>query len=162
MGAWGAGYFENDLTCDALPYYLEQTEPFSCQLKTVQDVLDNSEYLEVDDCAALVVIAILQIGLGGDWVKRTESLKEMYVAQITDFVDSHQAEWDESWANFKDGEGRRLVQLTSLCLEKCLDPKISEDAELWGETEYFDEWKQSITDLIDELNDINDKYRLSE
>ncbi len=127
MGAWGAGNFDNDTAWD-WAHALEEAHDLSLVEEAIGRVLEaGNGYLDAPDAeeaiAAAEVIARLQ-GNPGDYAEKVDE-----------------------WVNEnKFAVPAELAKKTHTALERILGAD-SELAELWGESESFDEWKASVDDL---------------
>ncbi len=127
MGAWGAGSFDNDTACD-WAYDLNETDDLSLVEEAIERVLEaGGDYLEAPDAeealAASEVIARLQ-GNAGDLAEKVDA----WVSENPLTVPAE------------------LARKSHAAIERILGAE-SELAELWGESESFDEWQASVTGL---------------
>ncbi len=126
MGAWGAGNFDNDTAWD-WAHALEEAHDLSLVEEAIGRVLEAGGYLDAPDAeeaiAAAEVIARLQ-GNPGDYAEKV----------------------DEWVSENKFAVSAELAKKSHTALERILGAD-SELAELWGESESFDEWKAAVTDL---------------
>jgi len=130
MGAWGTGIFDNDTACD-WAYTLEESDDLSVVEQTLEKVISAGfEYLEAPEAeealAAAEVIARLQ-GNYGDRNAYTEIIDKWVLGRALRV-------------------SPELVRKTLLAIERVLT-EPSELVELWKESEDFDAWKASISNL---------------
>jgi len=130
MGAWGTGIFDNDTACD-WAYTLEESDDLSVVEESLEKVISaGSEYLEAPDAeealAAAEVIARLQ-GNYGDRNAYTETI--------------------DKWVSERELKvSPELARKALSAIERVLT-EPSEILELWNESEEFDAWKASISNL---------------
>ncbi len=127
MGAWGVGSFENDRACD-WAYDLEETDDLSLVEDALERVLiAGADYLDVHDAeealAASEVIARLQGNFGE------------YSELVDDWVNAN-----------KLAVPSELARKSHAAIDRIAGAQ-SELAELWEESESFDEWKESVAEL---------------
>lgn len=170
MGAWGAGYFDSDMSCDCWAELKHENTENALELiiTYLQNVVNNNSYIEVDETDAAIVCSLLVIVLftNYNWINESFTEKDIpkYVQEELEiFLNRYQKNWDENYKNkqieieIKISEQKEVVsipKLANLSLKQVLNPKISESCELWVETEYYDEWKQRIQILVDKLEQI--------
>lgn len=127
MGAWGAGTFENDTALDWV-WELEETSDLSVVEAALQRVLSvDGEYLEAGDAeealAAIEVIARLQGNSG----------------EPNDDIDN--------WVSANNLQvPPELAKKSHAAIERILGAD-SELAELWEDSDSFEEWKASVAGL---------------
>ena len=163
MGAWGTGYFDNDMACDCWAELKhEKTENALDQLlSNLKTVAENNSYIENDETESIIVCSLLIIMFSfNNWINEMFNEKDIpkYIQEeINQFLIRYQKDWDENYKNKRieigneESKSLTIPQLANLSLQKVLNPKISEACELWEETNYYDEWKQRIQILIDKL-----------
>ncbi len=130
MGAWGAGSFDNDTACD-WSYDLEETDDLSLVEDALERVLEaGDEYLDAMDAeealAAAEVIARLQGNFGE---------KNAYTEPVDEWVAANPLPVSPELAKRSHAVIERIVG------------SESELAELWEESESFDEWKAAVAEL---------------
>jgi hypothetical protein len=130
MGAWGAGSFDNDTACD-WSYDLEETDDLSLIENALGRVLDaRDEYLDAMDAeealAAAEVIARLQGNFGE---------KNAYTEPVDEWVAENPLTVTPE-----------LAKKSHAAIERIMGAQ-SELAELWEESESFDEWKAAVAEL---------------
>jgi Domain of unknown function (DUF4259) len=135
MGTWGIGVFENDAACDWV-YELEKVNDLSVIERALDEVLNvGAEYLDsheaVEALAAAEVIARLKgnpgIGCG-------------YTETVDQWVETNRLTPPQA-----------LIEKSLKAIERVLF-RPSELLELWGETEYFITWEESVKDLSKRLS----------
>jgi hypothetical protein len=132
MGTWGSGSFEND---DALDWVaeLEETEDLSAIIRALDAILDSSDgYLEAPDCAAALAAAEIVAALEGN---PSPSLPD----EIIQWVYAHNHLTIGTDTVSKTQAAVKLVLLGS------------ELQELWEEADAFEEWRDTVTELLDRL-----------
>jgi hypothetical protein len=135
MGTWGIGTFENDTACD-WAYELEKVKDLSVIERALDEVLNvGAEYLDsheaVEALAAAEVIARLKgnpgIGCG-------------YTETVDQWVETNRL-----------APPQALIEKSLKAIERVLF-RPSELLELWGETEDFTVWEESVKDLSKRLS----------
>jgi Domain of unknown function (DUF4259) len=135
MGTWGIGSFENDIACDWV-YELEKVNDLSVIERALDEVLNvGEEYLDsheaVEALAAAEVIARLKgnpgIGCG-------------YTETVDQWVETNRLIPPQA-----------LIEKSLKVIERVLF-RPSELVELWGESEYFNAWEESVKDLSKRLS----------
>lgn len=130
MGAWSHEPFGNDDAADWV-YELENAQDDAVLAKVFESAIENKdEYLEADDASVIVAAVEVIAKLLG---KGTQ--EDAYTAQI------------DEWVNTVN------IEPSPELLEKArtaLDLVLSDDSELnelWGETEYYGDWRANIDAL---------------
>jgi hypothetical protein len=138
MGAWGCGSFEND---DALDWVieLEQTKDLSVIVHALDEIISGiGDYLDATDCANALAAAETVAGLAG---RPGPALPE----EITHWVSERHAE---------AAQDRQIVDETARYqARRAINAVLSESElkELWEETDDFEHWKATVTDLLERL-----------
>lgn len=141
MGAFGVYVFDEDMACDALAASLSLKTPFEHILEQFNSVI-NDEYLEIDECGytetyAVLIIALKDIKLIEQMTD--EQLGKPYRENVYKFVEQNK----EAWGTV---DKQLYCDTAKKALEAVLGEK-SEARELWGETEYIDDWIKVVKDL---------------
>ncbi|WP_394695158.1 DUF4259 domain-containing protein [Pseudoxanthomonas japonensis] len=134
MGTWGTGSFEND---DAADFMIDVLD--SGDLSLIREVLDNvltsTEYVEAPDAALAIVaaeIAAAALGRATLAAQQEDGLAD-WLARIRPTIDDD------------------LRQQAVNALRRIL-AENSELRELWEDTEDFQNWKATVTDLEQQLH----------
>lgn len=128
MGAWGLGNFDNDMAGD-WAYGLEGCNDLSV-IETAINAVFEDDYIDSDiGCEALAAIDVLAR------LKGKFSVKNSYTEEVDAWVASVNVE--------PSGE---LIEKALKVLELVVG-ESSELAELWGESEEFDDWKAGVESL---------------
>lgn len=134
MGAWGFGVFDNDSSCDFIMELYEESD-ITARIKNVFDtVINEKEYIELDDAAAAwVCLSILD-------------------KKLNDFdYDCPDIEYDEIIERAVTDELKNLTDSAKLAAD-CIVSDISELNELIGECEDdYDMWKSSVMEIKERL-----------
>jgi len=134
MGAWGHEIFEDDTTCDFVYEIAESDDPIQMLSNTFSNALNTKEYLEFDECCAVLVSAatVDTIVNGTHHPSETESFRE--------FVEAN-----------KSLPVENLKQSAAKALDKVLG-EHSELNELWRENEEdYSKWKNVVLQLKERL-----------
>jgi hypothetical protein len=126
MGAWGIKNFENDSALDWLGDFSENQNAEFIE-ETLLVVLENEDYLEVDDCsyalAAAEILAALNHHKSSDFPEEgLEEILSIHVENLTEL--------------------KELAKTTILKIKS-----NSELKELWEESEEYDQWVAVLDDL---------------
>jgi len=135
MGTWAIDAFGNDDACD-WTYELEKVNDLSL-VEAALDVVINSGEEGVESSEATEAIAAIEViaRLQGNWGKRSA-----YSERLDKWVE-----------NNKIQPSTDLVQKAHLAIA-CILSDNSELNELWQETEDYEDWLASITDLKNRVN----------
>jgi hypothetical protein len=135
MGTWAVDAFGNDDACD-WTYELEKVNNLSLVEATLDAVLNSGEE-GVESSEATEAIAAIEViaRLQGNWGKRSA-----YSEKLDRWVE-----------NNKIQPSTDLVQKAHLAIEHILADN-SELNELWQETEEYEDWLASITDLKNRID----------
>src|SRR5215475_11533936 len=134
MGAWGTGVFDNDTACD-WAYGLKETSDLSLIESAFDKVLNiGGEYLDAGDAEEALAAAEAVARLKGNWGSRDI---------CTEVMDS----WVETT---RLTPPPALIEKALKAIERLLSGP-SELLELWGETEDFTAWEESVKDLSKRL-----------
>ena len=119
MGAWGAGYFDSDMSCDCWAELKHENTENALELiiTYLQNVVNNNSYIEVDETDAAIVCSLLVIVLftNYNWINETFTKKiflNMFKKNLK-FFKSLSKNWDENYKNkqieikIKIGEQKR-------------------------------------------------------
>lgn len=133
MGAWGYGSFEND---DAADFLVDARD--SGDLSLIREVLDNvltsTEYVEAPDASrAIAATEIVAAAMGRPTAaaQQEDGLRQ-WLARIRPTIDPDLA------AQAREALARILA-------------RDSELRELWEETDEFSEWRESVTEIVRQL-----------
>lgn len=132
MGAWGIGSFEND---DALDWVidLEEAKNFQILADAFEIVLDQKDnQADAHDCTVAICAAEVAAGLLGN---PADDLPD----EVLEWLDGRP---DPSTALVKMAQGSLIVVLEN-----------SELKLLWEETDEFEEWRDTIYDLQERLEE---------
>lgn len=133
MGAWGIGVFEDDSALDVL----DEFEGFGNPIGFMHDAFKNvnkNNYLEYDDCINVLVSAALIDSV----VNSTE------YEMLTE-------EYNHILTSIKNLEISSLKPDAVKALERVIS-NSSELNELWEESDYYDNWKSNILEMITRLS----------
>jgi hypothetical protein len=134
MGAWGTGIFDNDTACDWI-YDLEETNDLSLIESTLDKVIDvGAEYLDADEAQEALAAAEAVARLKRNWGIRnsyTETLDKW--VKTTGLIPT-----------------QALIEKALKAVERVISGP-SELLELWGESNEFTVWEESIKDLLKRL-----------
>ncbi|NOQ35874.1 MAG: DUF4259 domain-containing protein [Methylococcaceae bacterium] len=130
MGAWGVGNFENDTACD-WGYELEQSDDLSFVNRTIQQILeDNGNYLDADlACKGLAAIETIVRLMG------KQSEQSAYSEAVDNWVKTHPLNVDD------DSKINAIKAIERILAHE------SELAELWEETDEYQDWIIAVTEL---------------
>ena len=137
MGAWGCGIFENDTALDFI-YELSEEKDLKSLFKKIFNRVVKADYLDQDEgCNVLVAGALINSINNKDkyvelFEEYNELMKKIQTSKLTDLVDDC------------------LASIKIAISEK------SELKELWEESDYFDEWKNEVLELH---NDLEKSYK---
>ena len=127
MGAWGTGSFENDTALDWV-YELEEADDLSILADAFDALLEEEgNYLDEYDCEIAICAADVVAGLMGN-------------------SDGALPDEVRAWIETQPKPPRTLVADGLKSLEAIL--KDSGLKELWEETDYYDEWRGSVLDIV--------------
>ena len=130
MGAWSHEPFGNDDAAD-WGYELENAQDDAVLAKVFESAIENKdEYLEADDASVIIAAVEVVAKLLG---KGTQA--DAYTAQIDEWVNTVKIE-----------PSLELLEKARTALDLVLSDD-SELNELWGETEYYDDWCANIAAL---------------
>lgn len=130
MGAWGTGIFDNDTACD-WAYALEDASDLSLIESALDKVLNiGAEYLDADEAQEALAAAEAVARLKGNW-----GIRDSY----TETMDK----WVEATGLIPS---QALIEKALKAIERVLSGP-SELLELWGESEEFTVWEESVKDL---------------
>ena len=132
MGAWGYNIFENDSALDFI-WEIEEAEDCLGLITEVFTLGISADYLDEDDCSnILTAAAVIDSALFK-----------------TEYNDAEGA-FDEIVEKIDVKTASKLKNLAASALEAVLGEK-SELRDLWSESPDYDNWKKSITDIIERL-----------
>lgn len=132
MGAWDTGSFDNDDALDWV-YELEEADDLSILSDAFEAVLEEEEnYLDEADCAIAISAAEVVAGLMGN-------------------SDGSLPEEVRAWIKTQPKPSRTLVADGLKSLRAILED--SGLKELWEETEYYEDWKGGVMDLITRMSE---------
>jgi hypothetical protein len=135
MGTWAVDSFGNDDACD-WTYELEKVSDLSPVEEALNAVLNSGEE-GVEASAATEAIAAIEViaRLQGNWGKRSA-----YSERLDNWVETN-----------KILPSTALVQKAHLAIDLILDEN-SELNELWQETEDYEAWLASVSELKNRVN----------
>jgi hypothetical protein len=135
MGAWGTGIFDNDTACD-WAYELEETSDLSLIESALDKVLDvGAEYLDATEAEEALAAAETIARLKGNW-----GIRNSYTETMDRWVETTRLNPPQA-----------LIEKALRAIERLLSGP-SELLELWGETEDFNAWEESVKDLSKRLS----------
>ncbi|PZO38468.1 MAG: hypothetical protein DCF19_16215 [Pseudanabaena frigida] len=135
MGTWSVDSFGNDDACD-WTYELAKANDLTPVEEAIDAVLNSGEdgveaYEATEAIAAIEVIARLQ----GNWGDRSA-----YSERLDDWVEKNNLQPSVA-----------LKQKANLAIERIL-AEDSELNELWQESEEYEAWRASVTELMGRVN----------
>lgn len=129
MGTWGIDIFDNDAAMDWL--YSFRNHPTKEELNsTLENIINNNTYIELDDGAAALAAAEIIAAIKG---KKSNS----YPEDLKIFSDLPVTE--------------ALTNNAIKAIDIICESEESELRQLWKETEYFDNWMGTIIELKNRL-----------
>ena len=132
MGAWEVGSFDNDDALDWV-YELEEADDLSILSDAFEAVLEeDGNYLDEVDCAVAIGAAEVVAGLMGN-------------------SDGALPDEVRAWIKTQPKPSGPLVADGLKSLRAIL--KDSGLKDLWEETEYYDDWKGGVLDLIARMSE---------
>ena len=135
MGAWGTGIFDNDTACD-WAYGLEETNDLSLIESALDKVLNiGGEYLDAGDAEVALAAAETVARLKGNW-----GIRDSYTEAMDKWVETARLTPSQT-----------IIEKALRAIERTLSGP-SELLELWGETEDFIAWEESVKDLNKRLS----------
>ena len=138
MGAWGWGSFENDEALDWV-LDLEQSKALSVINGALDAILDSDDdYLDATDCSMALAAAETVAALAG---RPEPSLPE----EVARWVQHRQTESSQEGPLVDESLTTKARQAVEAILSE------SELLELWEETDEFDRWQATVTDLLERL-----------
>jgi hypothetical protein len=136
MGAWGTGIFDNDTACD-WAYDLAESNDLSLIESAFDKVLNvGAEYLDADEAQEALAAAEAIARLKGNW-----GIRDSYTETMDKWVETTGL-----------APPRALIEKAHKAIERVLY-KPSELLELWGESDEFTAWEESVKDLSKRLSD---------
>ncbi|MCP4163288.1 MAG: DUF4259 domain-containing protein [Deltaproteobacteria bacterium] len=133
MGAWGIGNFDNDTACD-WAYELEESSDLSVIQRSIDAVFDD-DYIDGDiGSEALAAIDTLARLMGRFGVKNS------YTETVDRWVSKNKLE-----------SSKDLIEKSNKALKAILG-KTSELADLWSDSDEFENWKSEVKLLKSRLN----------
>ncbi len=134
MGTWDIDTFDNDTACD-WAYELEETEDLSLVQETLAKALQDEEELDADAaCCALAACEVIAR------LKGKPGKRDAYTETVDAWAQAHDLHPDPV-----------LIETANRVLDRALG-NDSELRELWEETEHYDAWKASVTNLKERVN----------
>jgi|SRR5262245_10113782 len=134
MGAWGTGSFDNDTACD-WAYDLKDTSDLSLIESALDKVLIvGAEYLDASEAEKALAAAEAVARLKGNW-----GIRDSYTETMDRWVETTRLTPPQA-----------LVEKALRGIERALSGP-SELLELWGETDEFIAWEESVKDLSKRL-----------
>ncbi len=132
MGTWGFNVFDDDSAMDFF-YELVENEDFISQIEDALNNATESEYLEVDEAnAVLVSCSIIDACLNDT----------SYVFPSDDYKKLISAEYRTKFKSFKSLAVEAISNVLS---------ENSEINELWDETDSYENWKNNILKIKENL-----------
>ncbi len=139
MGAWGSKIFEDDTTSDWLWDFRDNGSPFSMLQDAFHAVLQNEDYIEYQEGAAVFAAAeIVAAALG----RPSDDYQERATAEDEPRIDIE---------NLRKSISPEIIKMTIKAVVKANDPEISELAALWAESE-DEERSHIVQDLLQRLS----------
>jgi hypothetical protein len=130
MGAWGTGIFDNDNACD-WAHDLKETSDLSLIESALDKVLKvGAEYLDASEAVEALAAAETVARLKGNW-----GIRDSYTEIMDKWVETTRLTPPQA-----------LIEKALRGIERVLSGP-SELLELWGETEEFIAWEESVKDL---------------
>src|SRR5262244_1427890 len=134
MGAWGTGIFDNDTACD-WAYDLKEASDLSLIERALDNVLNvGAEYLDATEAEEALAAAEAVARLKGNW-----GIRYGYTETMDRWVETTRLTPPQA-----------LIEKAIRAIERLLYGP-SELLELWGETEDFTAWEESVKDLSKRL-----------
>jgi hypothetical protein len=138
MGAWGWGSFENDEALDWV-IDLERSKNLSVITGSLDAILgSDDDYLDATDCSMALAAAETVAALAG---RPEPSLPD----EVTRWTKDRQQEPPPEGPLVDDRDKAKARQAVEAILSD------SELKELWEETDEFERWKATVTDLLERL-----------
>jgi len=138
MGAWGYGNFENDDALDWV-FELEQTKDLSVIVNALNEIISGiGDHLDATDCANALAAAETVAALAG---RPGPELPE----EIAHWVGERHAESPQDRPLVDETVTRQAQHTINAVLSE------SELKELWEETDDFECWKATVTDLLERI-----------
>ncbi|KAG7193077.1 uncharacterized protein KQ657_001194 [Scheffersomyces spartinae] len=138
MGAWGHEIFDSDSSCDYISRFLEAKSPEQFYSFITEDLeeLFSLSYIEGN---GISVIGYLVGRLSGDELVFA-NVKDYWKEKIDPVIGDHKPMYQE-WVTKTKIEGHSIDETILLVFSKLLlNGDVSEEYELWAETEYFQAW----------------------
>jgi len=130
MGAWGTGIFDNDTACD-WAHDLKETSDLSLIESALDKVLKfGAEYLDASGAEEALAAAETVARLKGNW-----GIRDSYTEIMDKWVETTRLTPPQA-----------LIEKALRGIERVLSGP-SELLELWGETDEFIAWEESVKDL---------------
>ncbi|MEN7551607.1 DUF4259 domain-containing protein [Rapidithrix thailandica] len=145
MGAWGTKVFEDDLSFDWYDEFCESDQSIEKLENAFEDVIETEDYLDHEfGIAALVSAELLAAALG---------------APSEDFPkeDYHQGEDGDdplpllNLGRIREDIDAELVEKARKAVKKVGHFSHSEIRELWEESDSYEEWLRTLSELIERL-----------
>ena len=135
MGAWGTGIFDNDTACD-WAHDLKETSDLSLIESALDKVLKvGAEYLDASEAEKALAAAETVARLKGNW-----GIRDSYTEKMDKWVETTRLTPPQA-----------LIEKALRGIERVLSGP-SELLELWGESEEFITWEESVKDLSKRLS----------
>jgi uncharacterized protein DUF4259 len=135
MGAWGTGIFDNDTACD-WAHDLKEASDLSLIESALDKVLKvGAEYLDASKAEKALAAAETVARLKGNW-----GIRDSYTEKMDKWVETTRLTPPQA-----------LIEKALRGIERVLSGP-SELLELWGESEEFIAWEESVKDLSKRLS----------
>jgi len=129
MGQWGESMFESDGVLDFLAEFKDSND-FSLIEKAVNTVLESEDYIDVDDCYALVASAEIVAAVQGN--------------KSEEFPD----DLDFKSSSFQEKINIDLINALEKALKKVLLQEGSELVELWENEDFFKDYYEDLVKRV--------------
>lgn len=142
MGAWGTGIFENDSAWDHITALNASEDPLTEIINPLKPENREEEYLEVDEGSEALVNALIILLL-----EKKSITKYVIPSECLVMIETVVKKSQERWLNQENVVGQLLTKLKDVG-----NTKISESAELWEDSDYYEEWRAILDTVITDLS----------
>jgi len=129
MGQWGESMFESDGVLDFLAEFKDSND-FSLIENAINTVLESEDYIDVDDCYALVASAEIVAAVQGN--------------KSEEFPD----DLDFKSSSFQEKINIDLINALEKALKKVLLQEGSELFELWENEDFFKDYYEDLVKRV--------------
>jgi len=129
MGQWGESMFESDGVLDFLDEFKDSLD-FSLIENAINTVLESEDYIDVDDCYALVASAEIVAAVQGN--------------KSEEFPD----DLDFKSSSFQEKINIDLINALEKALKKVLLQEGSELFELWENEDFFKDYYEDLVKRV--------------